>query len=36
MFLAENTGLAPTDRCAAARAKLASLTSYDELLNDIA
>ncbi len=36
VFLAENTRLAPADRCAAARAKLAAYASYEELLNDIA
>jgi len=35
-FLAEHTGLAPAHRCNAARERLAALTSYDDLLADIA
>lgn len=35
LFLAENTGLAPKERCAAAAKLLASYTSLDAMLNDI-
>ncbi|HTJ80026.1 MAG TPA: tagaturonate epimerase family protein [Rariglobus sp.] len=35
VFLAENTGLAPAHRCAAARASLKNYTSLDMMLNDI-
>jgi hypothetical protein len=35
VFLAENTGLASTATCAAARTLLARYTSLDEMLNDI-
>ena len=36
VFLAENTKLASAETCAAARGRLASYASYEELLNDIA
>jgi hypothetical protein len=36
LFLAETTGLASTERCASARARLAQLATLDALLNDIA
>jgi hypothetical protein len=36
IFLAENTQLAPAIRCAAARQRLAALTTLEQLLNDIA
>lgn len=35
VFLAENTGLAPRETCAAARAKLAALATLGALLDDI-
>ena len=35
IFLAENTGLVPAERCAAARALLDRYQSYDSLLDDI-
>ena len=35
VFLAEHTGLVPTDRCAAARKRLMSYTTLDALLGDI-
>jgi hypothetical protein len=35
VFLAENTGLAATERCAGAQKVLQSYTSMDQLLNDI-
>jgi hypothetical protein len=35
IFLAENTGLAPAETCAAARTLLARYTSLAEMLNDI-
>jgi hypothetical protein len=35
IFLAENTGLAARDRCAAAGKLLAGYTSLDAMLNDI-
>lgn len=35
IFLAEHTGLAPAERCAAARKLLESYSSYDALLGDI-
>ncbi len=35
VFLAEHTGLVPTDRCAAARKRLTSYTTLDALLGDI-
>jgi hypothetical protein len=35
VFLAENTGLVPQERCAAAKSLLARITSYSELLGEI-
>jgi hypothetical protein len=35
IFLAEHTGLAPAERCAAARRLLARIQTHDELLNEI-
>jgi hypothetical protein len=35
VFLAENTGLVPRERCAAAKSLLARITSYSELLGEI-
>jgi hypothetical protein len=35
VFLAENTGLASTERCSAVRTLLARVTSYDDFLNEI-
>jgi hypothetical protein len=36
IFLAENTGLVPAEKCATASARLAALSTYSDLLNDIA